>query len=783
MPKVEVNEKLFFNLVGKKYAMDDLFEKKLTHAKAELDEKPDESQSENERVIKIELNDTNRPDLWSTGGIARCLREYEGAPHSDYSSFLSTKDNLKDFGGRVIDVAPELKDIRPYLVAFVISGKPIDEPMLKDIIQTQEKLCWNFGRKRKTISMGVYRQSQIKWPVHQTAADPDKTSFVPLQGSEKQTLREIVQTHPKGKDYGWILKDFKKYPLLVDDNNEVLSMAPIINSAHLGAVEVGDSDLLVELTGDDMGSLMLSANIVACDFFDAGYKILPVKIHHAYDTGFGTDVVTPYYFQPTTDARLSAICKKLGADLTEAQVTDALKRMGNDVSVKKDGNETIFTVKPAPYRNDFLHEVDVIEDVMIGMDLDFFAPAAPNDFTVGRLLPITVYSRKVKEIMAGMGYQEMIFNYLGSKKTYIDNMGISGENVIEIANPMSENYQFIRPSIIASLFEAEAQSGNAVYPHKIFEVGKIAYIDPTEKQTGTRTIQSLGFLTSANNANFNDAASEVSTLLYYLDHKYEVRETDDPRFIPGRQAGIIVNGKQVGIFGEVHPQVLENWQVGVPCVAGEMDLEYLMANESKGQGNQAPQSAASQPKKEETKKSAPEAKKDEGPKLAEDQVAHFNKYVELKVAKILTVENNPQGEKLYIEHLDDGSGTERIIQSGLRPYLTPEELIGQHVIIAANLAPRKMRGVESHGMLLACDYMEDGKEKVELLTAPWAAPGTPVVLEGADPTAEKPAKIDADRFFKVEIHINGKTANVSGTKLVADGKAITTQKSDNCLVE
>ncbi len=777
MPKVEVNEKLFFNLVGKKYAMDDLFEKKLTHAKAELDEKPDESQPENERVIKIELNDTNRPDLWSTGGIARCLREYEGAPHSDYSSFLSTKDNLKDFGGRVIDVAPDLKDIRPYLVAFVISGKPIDEPMLKDIIQTQEKLCWNFGRKRKTISMGVYRQSQIKWPVHQTAADPDNTSFVPLQGTERQTLREIVQTHPKGKDYGWILKDFKKYPLLVDDNKEVLSMAPIINSAHLGAVEVGDSDLLVELTGDDMGSLMLSANIVACDFFDAGYKILPVKIHHPYDIGFGTDVVTPYYYQPTTDARLCAINKKLGCDLTEAQVTDALKRMGNTVSVKKEGGETIFTVKPAPYRNDFLHEVDVIEDVMIGMDLDFFAPAAPNDFTVGRLLPITVYSRKVKEIMAGMGYQEMIFNYLGSKKTYIDNMGISGENVIEIANPMSENYQFIRPSIIASLFEAEAQSGNAVYPHKIFEVGKIAYIDPTEKQTGTRTIQSLGFLTSANNANFNDAASEVSTLLYYLDHKYEVKETDDPRFIPGRQAGIIVNGKQVGIFGEVHPQVLENWQVGVPCVAGEMDLEYLMANEAKGHAVE-PQSPKTEPKKD----SAP-AKKDDEPKLAEDQVAHFNKYIELKVAKILTVENNPQGEKLYIEHLDDGSGNERIIQSGLRPYLKPEELIGQHVIIAANLAPRKMRGVESHGMLLAADYMEDGKEKVELLTAPWAAPGTPVVLEGADPAAEKPAKIDIDKFCKVEIRIKGKTANVSGTKLVADGKAITTEKSDNCLVE
>ncbi|MBQ5449461.1 MAG: phenylalanine--tRNA ligase subunit beta, partial [Treponema sp.] len=177
------------------------------------------------------------------------------------------------------------------------------------------------------------------------------------------------------------------------------------------------------------------------------------------------------------------------------------------------------------------------------------------------------------------------------------------------------------------------------------------------------------------------------------------------------------------------------------------------------------------------------AAKDEGPKLAENQAEHFNKYIELKVAKILSVENNPQGEKLYIEHMDDGSGTERIVQSGLRDYLKPEELIGQHVIIAANLAPRKMRGVESHGMLLAADYMEDGKEKVELLTAPWAKPGTPVVLEGADPAAEKPAKIDIDKFCKVEIKIQGKTAKIAGISLCADGKPLTTQKSDDCIVE
>lgn len=587
MPKIEVNEKLFFNLLGKKYDYDTL-ERKLTCGKAELDEKPDMSMSEDERVIKIELNDTNRPDLWSTGGVTRQLRLHEGAKRSDYSKFISRAGAIKDCGNRIITVEEGLKDVRPFMVSFVISGKAIDDPMLKDIIQTQEKLCWNFGRKRKSISMGVYRMSQIKWPCHYKAVDPDKTSFVPLACDKPMTCRQILTEHPKGKDFGWILEGLKKFPLLTDDKDEVLSMAPIINSATLGAVQVGDKDLMVELTGDNMENLILAANIVACDFHDAGYEILPVKVVHPYETGFGKEITVPFYFQKEAKATLAAINKKLGSDLTKEQVLDALSRMDNDVVAKDiptnektakycaaNKTDVEFTVQPAPYRNDFLHEVDVIEDVMIGMTLDYFKPQKPNDFTIGKLSDVTLFSRKAKEIMVGLGYQEMIFNYLGSKRDYIDRMNISADKVIEILNPMSENYQFVRPSIIASLLRAESAAANAIFPHKIFEIGKVAFLDESEN-TGTKTIQSLGFMTAANNANFNDLASEVSTLLYYLDHKYEVKESNDPRFIPGRQAAIIVKGKQVGVFGEVHPQVLENWQIAVPCVAGELDLEELM---------------------------------------------------------------------------------------------------------------------------------------------------------------------------------------------------------------
>ena len=780
MPKIEVNENLFFNLLGKKYDFDTL-EKKLTFAKAELDEKPDMSQPENERVIKIELNDTNRPDLWSTGGVTRQLRIHEGAKRSNYSSFLSKKDSVKDCADRVITVDPEMKNIRPYMVSFVISGKPIDDPMLKDIIQTQEKLCWNFGRKRRSISMGVYRMADIKWPCHYKAVDPDKTSFVPLQCEQPMTCRQILTEHPKGKDFGWIIKDLPKFPLLTDDTDEVLSMAPVINSATLGAVQVGDKDLMVELTGDNMENLMLSANIVACDFFDAGYEILPVKVVHPYETALGKEVVAPFYFQPSTKTTLAAINKKLGCDLTKDEVLDALARMDNDVSakdfdasektasyLKANKNDVEFVLNPPPYRNDFLHEVDIIEDVMIGVGLDNFKPVRPSDFTVGQLSDVTLFSRKAKEIMVGLGYQEMIFNYLGSKRDYIDRMCVSSENVIEISNPMSENYQFVRPSIIASLLRAESQAGQAVFPHKIFEIGKVAFLDSSEN-TGTKTIQSLGFMTACNNANFNSLASEVSTLLYLLDHKYDVKEVEDPRFIPGRQAAIMLNGKQVGVFGEVHPQVLENWGIIVPCVAGEIDIEALMPKEK-------PHSKPAEKAKNESKPAGNISPAETDP------AAYFNSHIELLVAKIEKVETNPQGDKLYVETMDDGSGTPRIIQSGLRPYLKEEELLGKHVIIAANLAPRKMKGVESRGMLLACDYTEDGKEKVELLTAPWAAPGTVITLEGSEP-GEKPAKIDIDKFCKVSYKIQNHSFVIAGKNALAAGKPVTTEKADNCDVE
>ena len=208
-----------------------------------------------------------------------------------------------------------------------------------------------------------------------------------------------------------------------------------------------------------------------------------------------------------------------------------------------------------------------------------------------------------------------------------------------------------------------------------------------------------------------------------------------------------------------------------------MDQKTMLAFRAKFAGSQTERKEGGKTEKKQKK----QEKKTEPEVLpAEKQPEFFAKNIQLKVAKIVSVERNPDSDKLYIEHLDDGSGTDRVIQSGLVPYLKESELLGKHVIIADNLAPRKMRGIESRGMLLAADYKDaDGKDCVEPITAPWAAPGTKVILEGDDANAEKPSEISADTFFQIAINVVNKNVEIGGKKLMADGKVIFTEFTEN----
>jgi len=154
----------------------------------------------------------------------------------------------------------------------------------------------------------------------------------------------------------------------------------------------------------------------------------------------------------------------------------------------------------------------------------------------------------------------------------------------------------------------------------------------------------------------------------------------------------------------------------------------------------------------------------------------FLRLVALKVARIVRIERHPKADKLYIETLDDGSGLERVIVSGLVPFYKEEELLGRNIILVDNLKPAKLRGVESRGMLLAASLAgPEGREAVEVLQAPWAEPGATVSLEGMNSDTPRDAQIDADSFFSVPLAARAGFALAGSVRLVVDGKPIQLQ--------
>lgn len=103
--------------------------------------------------------------------------------------------------------------------------------------------------------------------------------------------------------------------------------------------------------------------------------------------------------------------------------------------------------------------------------------------------------------------------------------------------------------------------------------------------------------------------------------------------------------------------------------------------------------------------------------------------LDLRVARIVQAAPHPNADRLLVLQLDDGSGTPRLICAGIRGHYEPESLVGRLIVIVANLAPRKIRGEVSNGMLLAAsDAAKGDAERSVILLTPMAdiAPGAGV---------------------------------------------------------
>lgn len=558
MPTILVDLDDFYALVGDDYAPARI-EDDLELVKGEM-KGPDPTTGR----TRIELNDTNRPDLWSAAGIARQIRARRRGQVDSYDAAFAVPP-----GKHKIIADPKAVDVRPCVAGFIARGPAVTDASLAELIQSQEKLCDGYGAKRKTVSVGIYRAQKIQFPVHYRMVAPTEAKFVPLGMDDELNLAQILEQHPKGKEYAHILAGKPLVPLLQDANGQILSFPPIINSRAIGEVVAGDTELFVEATGTDLRSVLLIENILAVDLIDRGWTIEPVVVEYPFDTPFGREVRAPYPLVNAVEVSDGDFNRLLGEELTADDVARELRAYG--CTVEKGASPGKTRVSTPPYRQDYMHPVDAIEDLAIAVGVNRLAPIWPERFTPGRLATLTLFEDKVRELMIGLGFEEIIANVLCSRLDVTDRLRLDASALVAIENPMSESYAALRPTLLASLLAVEERSAKTAYPHRVFEVGEAVVRDPDENHL-SRTEPLLGALVAHPEARFSDLHSVMSYLAFYLDVALELRPLDRGCFLPGRGAEIVLDGRAVGSIGELHPEVLEAWGVKMPASYLELRL-------------------------------------------------------------------------------------------------------------------------------------------------------------------------------------------------------------------
>ncbi|MBW2968833.1 phenylalanine--tRNA ligase subunit beta [Candidatus Woesearchaeota archaeon] len=544
MPSINFSLKDLGNLVGKRISEKELKEL-LEYAKAEF------SGSDGDEV-SIQFNDTNLPYLWSVEGLAILFQGVIGIKKG-IPEIKSEKSDYK------IIVDRSIRPVRPFISAFVAKGGKLNDFFLKQIIQLQEKFCENFGRRRQKVAIGLYPVSKISFPVSYSAVPPKSVKFVPLDSSKSLSLAEILEEHPKGREYAWILKDTKKYPLLCDANKEILSFPPIINSSTTGKLGIDDCDIFFEATGTDLDSVNLASCIFAHALSLRGFSIFSTKISYV-----GKSLLSPDFSVHQHKLDKKQVESLLGLELKDSDIKRLLEKARFNVKGS--------SVEIPCFRNDIMHSVDLVEEIGIMYGFDNISELPLSNYTVGGTSEIQNYIDKCRDIIVGLGYQEIMSPILTSKEALIDRMNLKHSlDVVEISNPASAGFSVLRSWILPGLMDVLMKNKHVDFPQKLFEQGLVSVKD----NDSVFDNEHIAGLESHISANFTKVKQSVDFILRMCGLDAEYEDFEHNSFISGRAAKVIVKNKEVGFVGEFHPAVLTSWGLDMPVAGFEINLSEL----------------------------------------------------------------------------------------------------------------------------------------------------------------------------------------------------------------
>jgi phenylalanyl-tRNA synthetase beta chain len=353
-------------------------------------------------------------------------------------------------------------------------------------------------------------------------------------------------------------------------------MPPIINS-EATRVHGGTTELFIDVTGlsDRLVSKTLTVTATSLLELAAGAELESVEVR--YPTGA---VTTPELAPERVSVEARRVADLIGVELGRDDVARLLRRMGHGAAKGKGDGELVVEV-PA-YRNDVMHEVDLVEDVAIAYGYDAVPRTLVQTLTVGEARPIEDLSALARRVLSGLGLLEMKTLPLTSPEATYDALGLGrADDGVLLANPTSVEQSMLRTSLLPGLLGALQGNVRRELPHRVFEVGDVTRLAPSG-ETGAEEHRVAAVALVGVRVGFADIWSIADALVRELGHSLVIRESDRitaDLWIRGRAAKLSVSHgsgeRALGVIGEVSPAVLERFGLRAPAALLELELGAL----------------------------------------------------------------------------------------------------------------------------------------------------------------------------------------------------------------
>lgn len=528
--------------------------------------------------VEIEIF-PDRPDLLSHETMARAARSFLGGITSPCS--LQVK---KGMASMIVD--PIMGGVRPHVFAAIVRGvdqgssETQRDRFVQSLMDHQEKLHTTLGRRRRAVSIGVHDLNNIKAPFRVTS-DDGSSAFTPLGAEEKMTLVEILESHPKGREYSHLVEPSEGFPLITDSEGRVISFPPVINGVAT-TVTTGTTDFLIDVTGWDRRACIAAIRLIALSLSERGGVIESVEVSQHDGSTWSIDMEPVQHLVPTT-----LVSMILGEDPGHEAVGSSISRMGGNLVGKEnmgsasggsrwDGESADvpgYLIEMPSWRFDILHPVDIVEDIVIGIGLDQL-PAQDSEMNLpGSPLEGASMERRIRQSIRALGVHEVQTLTLTSEGRDFEAVRLdSGGAVTRIRNPITREHGILRQSVLPSLLSVLAANRHHELPHRIFELGAIV----VDHNNST----SVAWACAERNAGFTSAKGYALSLLRDLGSSESeiVLSEGAPGYGPwlaGRVAVVKIGEREVGSFGEIDPSISSVFGLRVPVHAGEFDVRAL----------------------------------------------------------------------------------------------------------------------------------------------------------------------------------------------------------------